>query len=57
MYAIHVTNLHLFEDVQDIQAAVISSLRTILQEVVERSFKSLPDCATRCIDAEGMYFE
>ena len=30
----------LFEDVQDIQAAVTSSLR-----------------ATRCIDAEGMYFE
>ena len=47
----------LFEDVQDIQAAVTSSLRAIPQEDVQRSFQSLLDRATRCIDAEGMYFE
>ena len=47
----------LFEDVQDIQAAVTSSLRAIPQEDVQRSFHSLLDRATRCIDAEGMYFE
>ena len=47
----------LFEDVQDIQAAVISSLRDIPQEDVQRSFQSLLDRATCCIDAEGMYFE
>ena len=47
----------LFEDVQDIQGAVTSSLRTIPQEDVQRSFQSLLVRATRCIDAEGMYFE
>ena len=47
----------LFEDVQDNQAAVTSSLRAIPQEDVQRSFQPLLDCATRCIDAEGMYFE
>ena len=47
----------LFEDVQDIQGAVTSSLRAIPQEEVQRSFQSLLDRATRCIDAEGMYFE
>jgi len=47
----------LFEDVQDIQGAVTSSLRAILQEDVQRSFRSLLNRATRCIDAEGMYFE
>ena len=47
----------LFEDVQDIQAVVTSSLRAIPQERVQRSFQSLLDRATRCIDAEGMYFE
>ena len=46
----------LFEDVQDIQAAVTSS-RAIPQEHVQSSFHSLLDRATRCIDAEGMYFE
>ena len=48
---------HLFEDVQDIQGAVTSSLRAIPQGDVQRSFQSLLDRATRCIDAEGMYFE
>ena len=47
----------LFEDVQDIQVAVTSSLRAIPQEDVQRSFQSLLDLATRCIDTEGMYFE
>jgi len=47
----------LFEDVQDIQAAVTSSLRAIPQENVQRSFQSLLDRPTCCIDAEGMYFE
>jgi len=47
----------LFEDVQDIQAAVTSSLQAIPQEHVQRSFQSLLDRATRCIDAEGMYYE
>ena len=47
----------LFEEVQDIQAAVTSSLRAIPQEDVQRSFQSLLDHATRCIDAGGMYFE
>ena len=47
----------LFEDVQDIRVAVTSSLRAIPQEDVQRSFQSLLDRATRCIDAEGMYFE
>ena len=47
----------LFEDVQDIQGAVTSSLRAIPQEDVQMSFQSLLDRATRCIDAEGMYFE
>ena len=47
----------LFEDVQDIQGAVTLSLRAIPQEDVQRSFQSLLDCATRCIDAEGMYFK
>ena len=47
----------LFEDVQDVQAAVTSSLRAIPQEDVQRYFQSLLDRATRCIDAEGMYFE
>jgi len=47
----------LFEDVQDIQAAVTPSLRAIPQEDVQRSFQSLLDRGTRCIDAEGMYFE
>jgi len=50
-------NGRLFEDVQDIQAAVPSSLRDIPQEDVQRSFQSLLDRATCCIDAEGMYFE
>ena len=44
----------LFEYVQDIQAAVTSSLRTIPQEDVQRSCQSLLDRAARCIDAEGM---
>jgi hypothetical protein len=35
----------LFEDVQDIQGAVTSSLQSLL------------DRATHCTDAEGMYFE
>ena len=47
----------LFEDVQDIQAAVTSRLRAILQEDLQKSFQSMLDRATRCIDAEGMYFE
>ena len=47
----------LFEDVQDIQGAATSSLRAIPQEDVQRSFQSLLDRATRCIDTEGMYFE
>jgi hypothetical protein len=47
----------LFEDVQDIQAAVTSSLRAIPQEDMQRSFQSLLNRASRCIDAEGMYFE
>ena len=47
----------LFEDVQDIQAAVTLSLWAIPQEDVQRSFQSLLDLATRCIDAEEMYFE
>ena len=47
----------LFEDIQDIQTAVTSSLRAKPQEDVQRSFQSLLDRATRCIDAEGMYFE
>jgi len=47
----------LFEDVEDIQAAVTSSLRSIPQEGVQRCFQSLLDRATRYIDAEGMYFE
>jgi len=45
----------LFEDVQDIQGAVTSSLRAIPQEEVQRSLQSLLDCATRCIDAEGTF--
>jgi len=48
---------HLFEDVQDIKAAVTSSLWAIPQEDVQRSLQSLLDRATRCINAEGMYFE
>jgi hypothetical protein len=47
----------LFEDVQNIQGVVTSSLRAIPQEDVQRSFQSLLDCATCCIDAEGKYFE
>jgi len=47
----------LFEDVQDIQAAVTSILRAIQQEDVLRSFQSLLDRVTRCIGADGMYFE
>ena len=47
----------LFEDVQDIQAAVTSSLLAIPQEDVQRSFQCLIDRATRCIEAEGMYFD
>ena len=47
----------LFKDVQDIQGTVTLSLRAIPQEEVQRSFHSLLDRATRCIDAEGMYFE
>ena len=47
----------LSEDVQDIQAAVTLSLRAIPQDDVQRSFQSLLDRATCCIDAEGMYFE
>jgi len=47
----------LFEDAQDIQAAVTSSLQTIPQEDLQRYFQSLLDRVTRCIDAEGMYFE
>ena len=47
----------LFEDDQDIQGVVTSSLRAIPQEDVQRLFQSLLDCATHCIDAEGMYFE
>jgi len=47
----------LFEDVQDVQAAVTSSLRAIPQEDVQRSFQALLDRATRCIGAEGTYFE
>ena len=45
------------QDVEDIQAAVTSSLRAIPQEDVQRAFQSLLDRATRCIDAEWMYFE
>ena len=47
----------LFEDVQGIQGAVTSSLRAVPQEDVQRSFRSLLDRTTLCIDAEGMYFE
>ena len=46
----------LFEDVQDIQGDVTSSLRAIPQEDVQKSFQSLLDRATRFIDAKGMYF-
>jgi hypothetical protein len=48
---------HLFEDVQDMQGAVTLSLRVIPQEDMQRSLQSLLDHATRCINAEGMYFE
>jgi len=48
---------HLFEDVQDIQGVVTSSLRAIPQEDVQRLFQSLLDSATRCIHAECMYSE
>jgi hypothetical protein len=37
----------LFEDVQDIQGAVASSLRAIPQEDVQWPFQSLLDCTTR----------
>ena len=47
----------LFEDVQDIQVAVTSSVRATPQEDVQRSFQSLLERATPCVDAEGMYFE
>ena len=47
----------LVEDVQDIHGAVTLTVRAILQEDVQRSFQSLLDRATRCIDAEWMYFE
>ena len=47
----------LFEDVQDIQGAVTSGLRAIPQEDMQRSFQSLLERVTCCIDAEGMYFE
>jgi len=47
----------LFEDVQDIQGTVTSSLQAIPQEDVQRLLQSLLDHATRCIDEEGMYFE
>jgi hypothetical protein len=47
----------LFEDVQDIPGAVTSSLRAKPQADLQRSFQSLLDRATRCVDAEGMYFE
>ena len=47
----------LFQDVQDIQAAVTSSIRAIPQEDLQRNFQSLLDHATRSIDVEGMYFE
>jgi len=49
--------IRLFEDVQDIQAAVTSSLQAIPQEDLQRYFQSLLDPATRCIGAEVMYFE
>ena len=47
----------LFEDVQDIQAAVTLRLRAIPQEDMQRSFQSLLNRGTHCIDAEGVYFE
>jgi len=47
----------LYEDVQDIHGGVATSLQAIPQEDVQRSFQSLLDRATRCIDAEKMYFE
>ena len=47
----------LFEDVQDIQGAVTSTVRAISQENVQSSFQSLLGRATHCIDTEGMYFE
>jgi transposase len=47
----------LFEDVQDIQRTVTLSLWAIPQEDLQRSFQSLLDRGTFCIDAEGMYFE
>ena len=47
----------LFEGVQDIQAAVTSSLWAIPLEDMQRSFQSLLDRATHCIGAEGMYIE
>ena len=47
----------LFEDVQNVQGAVTSSLGAIPQEEAQRWFQSLLDRATSCIDAEGMYFE
>jgi hypothetical protein len=37
--------------------AVTLNLRAIPQEDEQSSFQSLLDRATRCIDAEGMYFE
>jgi len=47
--------MFLFDDVQDIHAAVTSSLRAITQEDLKSSFQSLLDRATRCIEAEAMY--
>ena len=46
-----------FDDVKNIQWAVTSKLRDIPQTVMQRSFKSLLQRETRCIDAGGMYFE
>lgn len=47
----------LFDRVEDIQAAVTAALRAIPQTELQKSFHSLCDRATRCIDAGGMYFE
>jgi hypothetical protein len=43
--------------VEEIQCSVTRELNNISQTVVLEGMKKLKECANRCIDQGGMYFE
>jgi len=46
-----------FEDITSIQSAVAEEIRQLSQEVFRNAMAKLERCWTRCVNANGMYFD